>query len=213
MAASLVNNAQHRLRRLAREFRFRLNGWTVAAVLLGLFLFLPMAEVLWHITSPAENWEHLRDTVLGRYLKGSAILVVGTAGLSLLLGVSTAWLVACCEFPGRRFFEWALILPLAIPTYIAAFAYFDLLDRKMALPPQIGSGTPIRTATCRIRVEIGVQWRLRVAVLRHGPLEFKQRGRPSQPSGVPISTGSGIAALCATSETPRRIDAVLSLSV
>ena len=86
--------------------------------------------------------------------------------------------------------------------------YFDLLDRKMALPPQIGSGTPIRTATCRIRVEIGVQWRLRVAVLRHGPLEFKQRGRPSQPSGVPISTGSRIAALCATSETPRRIDAV-----
>ena len=118
---------------MAREFRFRLNSWTVAAVLLGLFLFLPMAEVLWHITSPAENWEHLRDTVLGRYLKGSAILVVGTAGLSLLLGVSTAWLVACCEFPGRRFFEWALILPLAIPTYIAAFAYFDLLDRLTPL--------------------------------------------------------------------------------
>ena len=105
----------------------------MAAVLLGLFLFLPMAEVLWHITSPAENWEHLRDTVLGRYLKGSAILLVGTAGLSLLLGVSTAWLVACCEFPGRRFFEWALILPLAIPTYIAAFAYFDLLDRLTPL--------------------------------------------------------------------------------
>ena len=102
-------------------------------MLLGLFLFLPMAEVLWHITSPAENWEHLRDTVLCRYLKGSAILVVGTAGLSLLLGVSTAWLVACCEFPGRRFFEWALILPLAIPTYIAAFAYFDLLDRLTPL--------------------------------------------------------------------------------
>ena len=133
MAASLVNKAQHRLRRLARDFRFRFNGWTIAAILIGLFLFLPMAEVLWHLTSPAENWEHLRDTVLGRYLKGSAILVVGTAGLSLLLGVSTAWLVACCEFPGRRFFEWALILPLAIPTYIAAFAYFDLLDRLTPL--------------------------------------------------------------------------------
>ena len=102
-------------------------------MLLSLFLFLPMAEVLWHLTSPAENWEHLRDTVLGRYLKGSAILVIGTAGLSLLLGVSTAWLVACCEFPGRRFFEWALILPLAIPTYIAAFAYFDLIDRLTPL--------------------------------------------------------------------------------
>ena len=102
-------------------------------MLLSLFLFLPMAEVLWHLTSPAKNWEHLRDTVLGRYLKGSAILVIGTAGLSLLLGVSTAWLVACCEFPGRRFFEWALILPLAIPTYIAAFAYFDLIDRLTPL--------------------------------------------------------------------------------
>ena len=92
-------------------------------------LFLPMAEVLWHLTSPAENWEHLRDTVLGRYFKGSIILVLGTAALSVLLGVSSAWLVACCEFPGRKIFEWALILPLSIPTYIAAYAYFDLLDQ------------------------------------------------------------------------------------
>ena len=101
--------------------------------MVGLFLFLPMAEVLWHLTSPAENWEHLRDTVLGRYLKGSIILVLGTAALSLFLGVSTAWLVACCEFPGRKFFEWVLVLPLAIPTYIAAYAYFDLLDRLTPL--------------------------------------------------------------------------------
>ena len=101
--------------------------------MVGLFLFLPMAEVLWHLTSPAENWEHLRDTVLGRYLKGSIILVHGTAALSLFLGVSTAWLVACCEFPGRKFFEWVLVLPLAIPTYIAAYAYFDLLDRLTPL--------------------------------------------------------------------------------
>ena len=133
MTTHLFNIAQHGLRRLKQEFRFKLNGWTVVAVFVGLFLFLPMAEVLWHLTSPAENWEHLRDTVLGRYLKGSIILVLGTAGLSLFLGVSTAWLGASCEFPGRKFFEWLLVLPLAIPTYIAAYAYFDLLDRLTPL--------------------------------------------------------------------------------
>ena len=133
MTTHLFNIAQHGLRRLKQEFRFKLNGWTVVAVFVGLFLFLPMAEVLWHLTSPAKNWEHLSGTVLGRYLKGSTILVVGTAGLSVLLGVSTAWLVASCEFPGRKFFEWLLVLPLAIPTYIAAYAYFDLLDRLTPL--------------------------------------------------------------------------------
>ncbi|MBL59481.1 MAG: iron ABC transporter permease [Verrucomicrobiales bacterium] len=133
MADYLINIAQHRLRRLKQEFRFKLNAWTASSLIIGLFLFLPMAEVLWHLTSPAENWEHMRDTVLGRYLKGSIILVLGTGTLSLLIGVSTAWLVACCEFPGRKIFEWLLILPLAIPTYIAAYAYFDLLDRLTPL--------------------------------------------------------------------------------
>jgi len=121
------------LRRLKHEFCFNLNPWTISAVLIGLILFLPMAEVLWHLTKPAENWEHLRDTVFGRYLKGSILLVVGTATLSILFGVSSAWLVACCEFPGRKIFEWALILPFAIPTYIAAYAYFDLIDRLTPL--------------------------------------------------------------------------------
>ena len=87
-----------------------------------------MAQVLWHFTDSVDSWNHLRETVLLRYLKGSFILVLGTALISILAGVSCAWLVSCCEFSGRRFFEWALILPLAIPTYIAAYAYFDLLD-------------------------------------------------------------------------------------
>ena len=87
-----------------------------------------MAQVLWHFTDSVDSWNHLKDTVLLRYLKGSFILVLGTASISILVGVSCAWLVSCCEFSGRRFFEWTLILPLAIPTYIAAYAYFDLLD-------------------------------------------------------------------------------------
>ena len=128
MVFSLITIAQHWLRNLKHELRFKLNIWTVSALFIGIIIFLPMAGVIWNISSPAENWEHLRDTVLGRYLKGSSILLLGTVVLSILMGVSSAWLVACCEFPGRKFFEGALILPLAIPTYIAAYAYFDLVE-------------------------------------------------------------------------------------
>jgi|TARA_B100001250_G_scaffold411808_2_gene441360 iron(III) transport system permease protein len=129
LAAYVIKIAQYWLRFIKHEFHFKLNAWTISALVIGLFLFLPMAEVVWHLTIPAESWTHLRETVLGQYIKGSLILVFGTATLSILLGVSSAWLVACCKFPGRKFFEWTLILPLAIPTYIAAYSYFDLLDK------------------------------------------------------------------------------------
>ena len=125
---SLLRSPKRLFRNLGHEFRFKLNAWTLTALILGLLVFIPMAEVLWQLTDPAENWEHLKETVLGRYLKDSLILVAGTVFLSVLAGVSCAWLVTCCEFPGRKLFEWALVLPLAVPTFIAAYAYFDLLD-------------------------------------------------------------------------------------
>ena len=130
---------------LKEELFFKLNAWTIISLLVGLFIFLPMAEVLWHFTDTADSWEHLKETVLGRYLKGSFILVLGTACLSIITGVSCAWLVSCCDFPGRRFFEWALILPLAIPTYIAAYAYFDLLDMLNPLLVWIRTSFSINT--------------------------------------------------------------------
>ena len=125
---SLLSSPKKLFRNLGREFRFKLNAWTLSALVLGLLVFIPMGEVLWQLTDPADNWEHLKETVLGRYLKDSLILVAGTVFLSVAAGVSCAWLVTCCEFPGRRIFEWALVLPLAVPTFIAAYAYFDLLD-------------------------------------------------------------------------------------
>ena len=86
-----------------------------------------MATVLWNLSNPPENWEHLKETVLGTYLMDSLILVAGTVLLSVLAGVSCAWLVTCCDFPGQKFLQWALVLPLAVPTFIAAYGYFDLL--------------------------------------------------------------------------------------
>ncbi|HEY8376793.1 MAG TPA: iron ABC transporter permease, partial [Nannocystis sp.] len=58
----------------------------------------------------------------------SVVLAVGSGGLALVIGVASAWLVATCDFPGRRTLEWALVLPLSVPAYIAAYTYAGMLD-------------------------------------------------------------------------------------
>ncbi|MCV5598261.1 iron ABC transporter permease, partial [Escherichia coli] len=75
-----------------------------------------------------ELFRHLADTVLLDYLGNTLVLVVGVVLLSLLFGVPTAWLVAMCQVPGRRALQWALMLPMAMPSYIVAYVYTDLLD-------------------------------------------------------------------------------------
>ena len=113
---------------LKQEFLFKLNIWTITTFLLGLFIFLPMAEILWSLTSPSSNWIHLKETVLFSYLSNSLILIIGTACFSLVFGISCAWLISAYNFRFRNIFEWILVLPLAIPTYISAYAYFDILE-------------------------------------------------------------------------------------
>lgn len=71
---------------------------------------------------------HLADTVLADYVANTLLLIVGVGLGVLVIGTCTAWLVTMCEFPGRRVFEWALIVPLAIPAYIIAYAYTDILS-------------------------------------------------------------------------------------
>ena len=113
---------------LKQEFLFKLNIWTITTFLLGLFIFLPMAEILWSLTSPSSNWTHLKETVLFSYLSNSLILITGTVFFSLFFGISCAWLISAYNFRFRNIFEWILVLPLAIPTYISAYAYFDILE-------------------------------------------------------------------------------------
>lgn len=89
----------------------------------------PVLVVLGFLATPnAAIWRHLVETVLGRYLLGSLQLMAAVAGGTLVLGVSGAWLVTMCRFPGRRLFEWALLLPLAMPAYVIAYTYTGLLD-------------------------------------------------------------------------------------
>ncbi|WP_445158671.1 ABC transporter permease [Halomonas sp. E14] len=107
----------------------RLSPWTLLILTVALFVALPVIVVLAHIFMPTEGvWQHLVSTVLGRYLGNTFYLAV-TVGLgTMVIGTGTAWLVVMCRFPGRRIFEWALLLPLAVPTYVIAYAYTDFLQ-------------------------------------------------------------------------------------
>ena len=107
----------------------KLTFWNTTVTGIALLLAIPLLVVVANVFVPAgEVWQHLAETVLQDYVVNSLLLMVGVAIGSLLLGVGTAWLVSMTEFPGRRLFEWALLLPMAIPAYIIAYTYTGMLD-------------------------------------------------------------------------------------
>lgn len=90
---------------------------------------MPLISVVGLAFDPVENiWPHLAATVLPGYLANSLLLMLGVGSLSIIIGVGTAWLVTMCRFPGRSLFQWALLLPMAMPAYVVAFVYTDLLE-------------------------------------------------------------------------------------
>ena len=102
---------------------------TIVGVTIALLIIVPIASVLWNVFQPGQgNWPHLVETVLPSYIINSLLLMVGVAIGVSVIGVGLAWLVVMCRFPGRRLFEWALILPLAMPAYVVAYAYTDFLQ-------------------------------------------------------------------------------------
>ncbi len=102
----------------------------VLAPAIALIVATPVIIIALSIFSSgsAEIWHHLLDTVLTDYVVNSVALMFGVGTLTLLIGVPPAWLVAVCEFPGRRIFAWALLLPLAFPAYIIAYTYTGVLE-------------------------------------------------------------------------------------
>lgn len=90
---------------------------------------LPILALPWLAVSPTENiWPHLSSTVLPRYVLTTVVLLALVAGGTLFCGISSAWLVTMCRFPGHALFAWMLLLPLAMPAYIVAYIYTDLLE-------------------------------------------------------------------------------------
>ncbi|MDZ7875652.1 MAG: iron ABC transporter permease [Rhizobium sp.] len=89
---------------------------------------MPVLALTWQALDGSSGlWPHLFGYVLPHAVQQTAVLLAGVGVLVTVLGTSTAWLVTAYDFPGRRHLEWALLLPLAVPTYIIAYAYLDIL--------------------------------------------------------------------------------------
>ncbi len=96
--------------------------------LTGLVVLPVLAIAIMAMGSSGNLWPHLISTVLPRAISTTFQLMVGVGIIVFVVGVSTAWLVTMCRFPGRRWLDLALLLPFAVPTYIIAFSYVELLD-------------------------------------------------------------------------------------
>ncbi len=116
--------------RIAGRFvRGGVNGWTVSALLVAGLIALPVLTVAANVFAPTGDiWAHLSATVLPLYVTNSLWLMVGVGACVFVIGVGAAWLVSMCNFPGRGIFEWALLLPMAVPAYVIAYTYTGLLD-------------------------------------------------------------------------------------
>ncbi len=109
--------------------RIKISWLKLCAMVIGLLVVLPMGVVVLNLFVPrGDTWAHLASTVLPGYLWNTLLLAAGVGAGVTLVGVSCAWLTSVCRFPGRRFFEWALILPIATPAYVMAYVYTDFLQ-------------------------------------------------------------------------------------
>lgn len=97
--------------------------------MVALIVLAPIVAVVWIAFHPVENiWPHLLSTTLPRYLRNTLVLMVSVGTLAGCVGATTAWLVTRYQFPGVRWIQWALLLPLAIPAYVGAYALVDFLE-------------------------------------------------------------------------------------
>ncbi|QDH71722.1 iron ABC transporter permease [Lysobacter alkalisoli] len=103
-------------------------GWSIAAVALALLALAPLlALALTALQGSSGLWSHIAVHVLPRASLNTVLLLAGVGAMVIALGTGGAWLVTAYDFPGRGMLSWALLLPLAMPTYIVAYAYLDLL--------------------------------------------------------------------------------------
>ena len=102
---------------------------TLIAILTTLAVAMPVASVAWLALTPADDlWPHLIAYVLPQTMRDTLLLLIGVGVVALIAGAGTAWLVSLYDFDGRALMLWLLPLPLAIPTYLAAYVYVDLFE-------------------------------------------------------------------------------------
>ncbi|MGA7372545.1 MAG: iron ABC transporter permease [Methyloceanibacter sp.] len=117
------------MRRIARLRDSGNLAWSVAATIISLIAIAPVVTIfVLALQSSGDSWSHLVANVLPGAVRRTLALMAGVGALTLLIGSGTAWLVTMYRFPGRSVFQWLLLLPLAIPTYIIAYCYLELFD-------------------------------------------------------------------------------------
>ena len=114
---------------VGRDFRPWLNPWKLATIFLIVVFISPIFAIVVAASGDSGGlWSHLSQTVLPRYVANTFGLMIGVGLLSLLFGISTAWVVVRYSFPGRRLLQWMLLLPAAMPGYLIAYTYTDFLE-------------------------------------------------------------------------------------
>ena len=112
-----------------RALRSPIDGWTAAALAVAALVAVPLASIAYRSLDPADDtWRHLLATVLPVYVSNTLWLMLGVGVGTIVIGASTAWLVTMYRFPGRWILSWALLLPLAVPSYVLAFVVTDQLE-------------------------------------------------------------------------------------
>ena len=102
--------------------------WRVGAIVMAALVALPLLGLASSLLTPQDElWRHLADTQLSDIVANTLVLLLVVGLGTTVIGAGTAWLVTMCRFPGSRLLQWALLLPLVLPTYIIGYAYADLL--------------------------------------------------------------------------------------
>lgn len=116
----------------------RASSWQYFTLFIASLVLVPLSVLALAWLEPAwDIWRHLQETLLSRLLLNTFIMVIGVSTGTLLIGVSLAWLTGVCNFPGRTYFSWALLLPLAMPTYVLAFVSLGLFDYSGPVQTQL----------------------------------------------------------------------------
>ena len=109
--------------------RHLIDRWSVGSLIIAALVLLPILAVVWFAVTPTDNiWPHLLRTTLPRYLNNTLILMGSVGVITAAVGAGAAWLVVMYRFPGRQWLQWALLMPLAVPAYVGAYALVDLLE-------------------------------------------------------------------------------------
>ncbi|WP_396954730.1 ABC transporter permease [Neobacillus sp. YIM B06451] len=115
--------------RLGRFVKQQLNIWSLLSLVLIILILIPNIIIGAQLFSePNENWQHIKDYLLVDYIRNTLVIIFFTGIATTVIGTSLAWLITMYDFPLRNFLKWALILPLAIPPYIAAYTYHGIVN-------------------------------------------------------------------------------------